>query len=540
LYKLDFESNKQIYLILILIIVCSLSLKLYTIDFSVHEVQDTWLYALRGIANSNGDFAESPIKPPGYPLFLSLFFNFLDSENFIDYVNVGRILAIITSSAIIFPIYFLGKHFFDKKFALLLPLFFAFQPQLNFNAGQALSEPYFLIVLITSLYFLFNTNSKYSTYVSFILLGLLFWIRFSGLLFVAPFIISHFLIHRDLKKLVICCFLFLLIISPILVSRDEQYDNPLFFPISVGDEKEFKSIPDRFDPNWFQTSFGNLFYALGIMSVPFLIFLFPIGMLLSIKTSENKKNFASIWILLILTFIPMLIQYFIGTSARPLYHIYPFLMIFSIIPIVFFYKYKINFLNFAKKKKFLILLIIFLILSSILVTVGIDNLGYGKKDTLKIQEIHTYAKDILTLKGELFWSKGESISWVSLTMIEESDGNFKNYKIPKTLQRFHDGLEVYYPISLGEIYPNELNIHTKTNANTIDAFIANADDLNIKYLSVGPKNDISFFDDVYANEQDYPYLKIIFDSKKSGFEKYEVKLFEINYDIFSKFINNSR
>ena len=79
MYKLDFESNKQIYLILILIIVCSLSLKLYTIDFSVHEVQDTWLYALRGIANSNGDFAESPIKPPGYPLFLSLFFNFLDS-----------------------------------------------------------------------------------------------------------------------------------------------------------------------------------------------------------------------------------------------------------------------------------------------------------------------------------------------------------------------------------------------------------------------------------------------------------------------------
>ena len=161
----------------------------------------------------------------------------------------------------------------------------------------------------------FNTNSKYSTYVSFILLGLLFWIRFSGLLFVAPFIISHFLIHRDLKKLVICCFLFLLIISPILVSRDEQYDNPLFFPISVGDEKEFKSIPDRFDPNWFQTSFGNLFYALGIMSVPFLIFLFPIGMLLSIKTSENKKNFLSIRILLILTFIPMLIQYFIGTIS---------------------------------------------------------------------------------------------------------------------------------------------------------------------------------------------------------------------------------
>ena len=61
MYKLDFESNKQIYLILILIIVCSLSLKLYTIDFSVHEVQDTWLYALRGIANSNGDFTESPL-----------------------------------------------------------------------------------------------------------------------------------------------------------------------------------------------------------------------------------------------------------------------------------------------------------------------------------------------------------------------------------------------------------------------------------------------------------------------------------------------
>ena len=155
-------STKNIVFLLIIIGIISLGLKLYTIDFSVSEIQDTWIYVLRGIAFSNGDYAESPIKPSGYPLILSFFFKIFEPENFVDYVNIARVLNIIISSATIFPLYLLGRHFLDKKFSLLLSFFFAFQPQLNFNVGLGISEPIFLLFLILSYHFLLKSNSKFT------------------------------------------------------------------------------------------------------------------------------------------------------------------------------------------------------------------------------------------------------------------------------------------------------------------------------------------------------------------------------------------
>ncbi len=78
MYKLELESKKSLVLVLAIIIISSFFLKLYTIDFSVSEIQDTWIYVLRGIAFSNGDYAESPIKPSGYPLILSFFFKIFE------------------------------------------------------------------------------------------------------------------------------------------------------------------------------------------------------------------------------------------------------------------------------------------------------------------------------------------------------------------------------------------------------------------------------------------------------------------------------
>ena len=41
------------------------------------------------------------------------------------------------------------------------------------------------------------------------------------------------------------------------------------------------------------------------------------------------------------------------------------------------------------------------------------------------------------------------------------------------------------------------------------------------------------FNDVYYNEQNYPFIKKIFDSHDSEFD-YHVKIFEINYELFEK------
>ena len=501
----------------------SFFLKLYTIDFSVSEIQDTWLYVLRGIAFSSGDYAESPIKPSGYPLILSFFFNIFEPENFVDYVNIARVLNIIISSATIFPLYLLGRHFLDKKFSLLLSFFFAFQPQLNFNVGLGISEPIFLLFLILSYHFLLKSDSKYSNFISFSFLGLLFWIRFTGLLFFIPLIICHFILHRDTKNLILCTILCLLIISPIMVMRNEQYGNPLFFDFGGDDRKSL--IPEKFDMDWFILSITNISTAFGTMSLPHLIFLLPLGLLsFKIIPPNARKIFFPTLVLFLMTLLPLIIEYSIYAEARPLYHLYPFMMIFSVLFLYSFYKMKSNFFNIKFKKIFLSLVVIFIISSSTLITVGIDNYGYGKKDVVKLNELSEYNSFLLdNIDGNLFWSKGESVRWINIAMIEGSNQSFKNYKIDTSI-----GYDVYNMSSLKQYYPTNLNVIFITDSNSIDSFLNEIVQSKIEYISIGEKNDHIFFDEIYQNETKFPYLKKIFDSNEEGFTNYHVKLFEID------------
>ena len=77
----------------ILIATVSLGLKLYTVDFTVLPNEDTFEYVLIAFAHNNGDFTEHPRKTLGWPIFVSPFFHLIDSNNFLDYVNIIRILG---------------------------------------------------------------------------------------------------------------------------------------------------------------------------------------------------------------------------------------------------------------------------------------------------------------------------------------------------------------------------------------------------------------------------------------------------------------
>ena len=59
---------------------------------------------------------------------------------------------------------------------------------------------------------------------------------------------------------------------------------------------------------------------------------------------------------------------------------------------------KSNFFNIKFKKIFLSLVVIFIISSSTLITVGIDNYGYGKKDVVKLNELSEYNSFLLETK----------------------------------------------------------------------------------------------------------------------------------------------
>ena len=70
--------------------------------------------------------------------------------------------------------------------------------------------------------------------------------------------------------------------------------------------------------------------------------------------------------------------------------------------------------------------------------------------------------------------------------------------------------------------------------NSVEEIINKGENYNLKYIiSNEQRNDFhGFIDDIYANEEEYPYLTKIFDSTKEGFEKLKIKVFEIDYEKF--------
>ncbi len=526
-YEILFKSKKNITILLILIIISSLPLKLYTIDFTLPEIEDTWLFVLRGIAHSNGDYAESPIKPSGYPLFVSIFFNIFQPNDYVEHVNILRYLNIIISSAIIFPIYLLARKFFNEKFSLLAPVFFAFQPQLNYNTGQGLSEPLFLLILISGFVLLLSKTSHSSKYFSFILLGFLFWIKFNGLFFVLPFIICHAIIHKNIKNLIICSSLFLLTISPILFMRYEEYGNPIYYQISSGSGNLLEQ-----NVNFISIAINNFFTAWATISLPYLLFLFPLGMIYSRLTSL-KTNFKHNWIFFILSFLPMLIFYAGDPSSRPSFYIYPFLIMFSVLAVNSIINTPKFSFTFNQKIILIILLLIFVVISSVLVTYGWNDFGYSSKDPILINEIRDYTGFLVNdIDGNLFWSKGVSYSWLPVAMIENSNGDFHNYKIPN-----NGGKEVYQISSLEQFYPTKLNV-IYFESSSINDFLKKSHSNKIQYISIGEYNDLKFLDEIYLNEEKFPYLDKIYDSHNIGNQKYNVKLFKINQNELLKFLED--
>ena len=94
-------SGKKIIVCLIIIGLISLGLKLSLVDFSIPIQSDALEYALHANAISEGQFLQHPQRHSGWPLLIAPFFSLVNSENFLDYSNIVRILSIGVSTVTI-------------------------------------------------------------------------------------------------------------------------------------------------------------------------------------------------------------------------------------------------------------------------------------------------------------------------------------------------------------------------------------------------------------------------------------------------------
>ena len=127
--------------------------------------------------------------------------------------------------------YILSRKFFNQKYSLVGASLLAFEPHLNYNAGFGLTEPLFIITILTSFYFVLNKNTQFII-PSLILAGAVLWIRPTGFIIFLIITIIYFIIFRRRKhyfrNYALALTLFLIVISPLLFQKYDQFGDPFY------------------------------------------------------------------------------------------------------------------------------------------------------------------------------------------------------------------------------------------------------------------------------------------------------------------------
>ena len=541
-------------IVICLIIISSISIgfKLSHVDFSNPIVgEDTYVYVLGAFSVINGDFSQPDRKALGWSIFISPFYLLTDSTDLLDYLNITRILSIAISTVTIIPMYILARRFFDEKYSLMASCLFAFEPHLNYNSVLGLSEPIFILGIVLASIFILQKNHNWYFYLSFLLAGIVWWVRFNGLIMVMILSIVFFVVYKpsskNFLKYLVCIGLFLIIVSPILIQRYDQFGDPLYFAVSdnhfIGDAysnyaintKDIEySASDYIQDNGV-ISFVERFGLTGLhimvldmfkMLFPYLIFLLPFGVLFSIRSfAQDKDYIKSIWILLLVNLGSLIIVFSTWGDMRLIYHVFPFIIIISTIVIQRVVKHGLSTFQFSEKQKnfFLVGIISIVIISASILTLRMDE-----SDKLLDQERIEFSK-LLTQKfnGKIS-AGGDVLRLLTYTQLQDSPYLFKEFKTST------------YDFSIGRdsdlFASGNMLERTVLYAKSLDELIEIGKEYDLKYIAINKeqsKNDwYGYLTNLYDEGENYPFLTKVLDTKEIGFKKFKVKVFEINYDRF--------
>ena len=546
-------EKKHIVFFLILISLISLGFKLYTVDFTVLPAEDTFGYVLRGMAHNNGDFTEHPRKTLGWSIFISPFFHMTDSNNFLEYVSIARGLGLAISIITIIPMYVLSRKFFDAKYSLCAVGLFAFEPHLNHVSGLGYTEPLYILATILSLYFILNKNSNYS-YLSFLTIGLLWWVRWNGIVMLLIASIIFFTNFKKTPKLFLkyfaCLAICLIVVSPMLIERNGQFGSPLFFSQNehmftgeyatimadnmMGVEySAFDYVDDhgfgKFIEKFVFLGIYNLLFTLFKMSLPYLIFFLPFGILFSLRSfDQEKKYIRSNWILILISLGAFIFYFAIMPEKRLIYHVYPFLIILAAISLQRLVEYGLPTFSFNEKQKKICLVGI---MCTVLLLSSLYTLRYEVPDPILSNEEILFAETLENKFDGKILDAGYTLKGLLYVHVTDPDGVFKNYKITQNPGAYY----------MFEFNSENVNLMpTMLYAKSLEDFIEVSYEYELNYISINKKGVILFYpylDEIYENEDKFPYLTKVFDTENEGFEKLKAKVFEIDYKKFYQ-LNN--
>jgi len=487
--------------LLFIIGILALLIRLYYFPYNVPLTFDSSLYFFYSTDMSIlGEFPQGYHFPNnGFPSFLSIFFTMFPSENFLDYMNIQRLATISFSILTIIPIYFLGKKFFNKEYALLGTILFVFEPHIIQNSLLGLTEPLYILLVTTSLV-LFLTKIKTTLYISFAVAALSSLIRYEGIVFFLVITIMYFKTFRVGKKMImryiIAVGIFVLIITPMSYVKTETIGSDgLSHVIGGANAANNLSVDESYGLiGFFGKGLINYLMYTGWIMLPFFIFLVPYGMM-TIFIKRTSKNLTLLISIIILS-IPALYAY--SREIQETRYLLILIPLFSIISLFTIKKIesKIN-----KRRLFLIMIIGIVLLSSV-IFLEIKKYDYD----------HQRESFIL----------GMQIAKIAIGVND------------------YDPEDIYLnPAQIPDKWP-VLRSSFQYHVSIVPTY--GFDSLK-DYIKFGKENELShlvvdesqkrpdFLKDVFYHSDKYPYLKLVFDSNDMDF-KYHVKILQIDYDKF--------
>ena len=499
------KDRIRIIFALSVIVIIGFILRLVFFPFEIPLILDNLSYFWYAMDMSiTGEFPQNyDIVNNTWPTILSVFFSIFFFENYIDYMNLQRGISSIISVLAVIPIYFLSRHFFSKKVALVGSAMFAFEPRLIQNSLLGITEPLFLLLGITTICLFLRSNMRV-VYLSFVTAGLFTLVRYEGVLIIIPMTILFFVRFKKEKKVilkyVLALTIFLILLLPMSTVRmstmgyDGVFSHVKSGAVVVTSQNFLNEDPtkQKFFPDVGIINFIKLF---GWILVPSFIFFIPLGILSLIRKKEVKIKYLILFT--IFATIPAFYAYSRGISdTRYLFMVYPMFVIISL--------YSIDWITQKNNKKNWVFITsaVFLISTS-----------WAFLD-IKIDNEHDVEAFQIALKNT---------PYLSAVNVYYPESTYYKVTILDEISEF--------PILNKDIHRN-IKLLPTNNFNSIEEFLTKNEKNGLEHIVIDDSIDRpQFLREIFTNEEKYPYLEKVYDSNMDGYD-YKVKIFKINFEKF--------
>lgn len=506
--KLEKIQSKTIFS-LSMVILLGLAIRLYFTPWDLPtNSSDSFLLMIEGIAFSEGDFTYISHRSL-WPLFLSGFFSLFKFDDYFEYMTIVRIISISVSLATIPIIYLISKRFVKEKYAIIATVLFTLESNLVENSIFGQTEPLFIILGLTSFYFVLQKNQRYQL-LAFVFAGLAFDTRVNGVVLILLVIFMMILKIKNqensIKNLVIGMTLLLVVIAPIHIIDPVLQGEPIFpfiktVTVTILEEQQYYSTYQTSEnissTEIISNAMKNEFSHIVRISIPYLIVFFPIGIIVSLRKIDFEEKM--LFLVIIISLVVAIPQYTVSNEFRNLFFLTPFLCIFSVIGIQKLLE------KTEMKNIFLILLIGGLILLSanfLRERYDIDEEYFLEKDNFGKYVVNNF--------------EGNITGNIRLEIIR----NMPDLKLSSS--HFNDKLGYFDP---GITIDSVSQLMTYSQKNKIEYLVIEEHVVQKHY---------PIFNNILANKNQYEYLEEVFDTHDLDYNKFKAKIFKINWEQYDE------